>query len=291
MLGTIYTTYIRPYFDYCDVVFDGHLTAYDERCLETLQNRAARLITGALFRTSTDKLRHDLKLGWDRLSTRREIHRLMYFWSLNDRTTPTPAYIRDSLPQARQTDTTRTLRNSTAMTQPKNRTTRFQKSFIPDTTRKWNKLPLAVRSQSSLKTFKSDISKLLGAQLPPKYYSFGSKLGNTLHTQLRLGMSYLNSHIYQIQKTTHPYCPCGHHTETTLHFVLHCPLYTEHRHSLIQSISDELNVDFFQFTSTKKLETLLHGAHVGAASGRRVADLFQEYLIGTNRLTSLPSRT
>ena len=167
VLGTIYTTYIRPYFDYCDVVFDGHMTAYDERRFETLQNRAARLITGALFRTSTDKLRHEL--GWDRLSTRREIHRLTYFWSLNDRTTPTPAYIRDSLPQARQTDTTRTLRNSTAMTQPKNRTTRFQKSFIPDTTRKWNKLPLAVRPQSSLNTFKSDISKLLGPQHPPKY--------------------------------------------------------------------------------------------------------------------------
>ena len=72
ILANLYTTYIRPYFDYCDIVYDGHLTAYDERRLETAQNRAARLTTGALYRTSTDKLR--LELGWDRLSTRREIH-------------------------------------------------------------------------------------------------------------------------------------------------------------------------------------------------------------------------
>ena len=70
VLEQIYKTYIRPYFDYCDAVFDGHLTAYDKRRLETLQNRAARLVTGTLYRTSSDKLR--LELGWERLSTRRE---------------------------------------------------------------------------------------------------------------------------------------------------------------------------------------------------------------------------
>ena len=36
--------------------------------------------TGTLFRTSTDKLRQEL--GWDRLSTRREINRQALFWLL-----------------------------------------------------------------------------------------------------------------------------------------------------------------------------------------------------------------
>ena len=283
VLENIYKTYIRPYFDYCDVVYDGHLTNYDERRLETLQNRAARLVTGTLFRTSTDKLR--LELGWDRLIRRREIHKLTIFWQLKDNRTPIPDYIRHTLPQERLADTNRTLRNSTTTTLPGNRTTRFQKSFIPDTIRKWNKLPLSIRSQPSLKKFKSSLLKILGAKRPPKYYSLGSKQGNALHTQLRLGMSKLNSHLYQIQQTSSPHCSCGHKLESTLHFALHCPLYTQHRHNLFQDVSTELNTDFSRFTPTEQIETLLHGAHVSEASGRRVARLFQRYLLSTNRLT------
>ena len=88
LLEQIYTTYIRPYFDYCDAIFDVHLTTHDERRLETLQNRAARLVTGTYFRTSTDRLR--LELGWDRLATRREIHRLTLFWHLTTSTYTRP---------------------------------------------------------------------------------------------------------------------------------------------------------------------------------------------------------
>ena len=74
ILDQIYKIYIRPYFDYCDTIFDGHITIQDATKLETLQNRAARLTTGSLFRTSSDKLR--LELGWEKLSTRRQMHKL-----------------------------------------------------------------------------------------------------------------------------------------------------------------------------------------------------------------------
>ena len=33
-LNEIYTTYVRPHFDYCDIVYDGHITARDEQRLE-----------------------------------------------------------------------------------------------------------------------------------------------------------------------------------------------------------------------------------------------------------------
>ena len=285
VLEKIYVTYIRPNFDYCDVVFDGHLTAHDERRLETLQNRAARLVTGARYRTSTDKLRHEL--GWDRLDTRREIHKLTFYRQLTDQHTPIPDYIKEDLPKERRIETIRTLRNSTAMTLPGNRTTLFQKSFIPDTTRRWNKLPQSIRNQHSLKDFKSAVKTLLGTERPPAYYSFGSKLGNTLHTQLRLGMSNLNSQLFQIQKVPHPHCSCGHTTESTRHFVLHCPLHEQHRQTLGRKLTQELNNDFSNFTDTKKLEILLLGKHISSASSRGVACLFQKYIIDTKRLHSL----
>ena len=76
-LINLYTTYIRPYHDYCDVVFDGHITTHDEMRLERLQNRVARLATDAPFRTPTNKLRLDV--GWETLKIRREKHRLTFF--------------------------------------------------------------------------------------------------------------------------------------------------------------------------------------------------------------------
>ena len=282
LLENIYTTYIRPYFDYCDAIFDGHLTAYDEHRLETLQNRAARLITGTYFRTSTDKLR--LELGLDRLTTRREMHRLTLFWHLS-RCTFVPDYIKQTLPLPRHTDTVRTLRNSNTLTLPYNRTSRFQKSFIPNTTRKWNTLPPNISSQQSSRAFKKEITTLLGTKHPPIYYSIGSKRGNTIHTQLRLGNSDLNAHQFQIQKSPHPHCQCGHKTETTSHFMLHCPLYAPLRQTLFKNISTELSTDFTHFTTTLQYETLIHGTHINISSSRRVAYLFQKYISDTKRFS------
>ena len=57
-LDQLYTMYVRPHLDYCDTIYDGHITIRDATRLETFQNRAARLVTGTLFRTSSDKLRN-----------------------------------------------------------------------------------------------------------------------------------------------------------------------------------------------------------------------------------------
>ena len=59
------------------VVHVGNLTVSDSIRLQTLQNRCARLVTGTLFRTPTNALLNDL--GWQRLETRRLIHRLLFF--------------------------------------------------------------------------------------------------------------------------------------------------------------------------------------------------------------------
>ena len=120
ILDQIYKTYIRPHFDYCDVIYDGHITVQDATRLETLQNRAARLVTGGLFRTPTDKLRTEL--GWDRLKTRRRIHRLMLYHKLNAPTQHTPNYIISIMPRTRVQDTNKRLRNSGTHTLTTNRT-------------------------------------------------------------------------------------------------------------------------------------------------------------------------
>jgi len=52
ILQQIYSTYIRPNFDYGDIIYHGHITTTDSLRLERLQNRAARLVTGAVEHSS-----------------------------------------------------------------------------------------------------------------------------------------------------------------------------------------------------------------------------------------------
>ena len=115
-LINLYTTYIRPYHDYCDVVFDGHITTHDEMRLERLQNRVARLATDAPFRTPTNKLRLDV--GWETLKIRREKHRLTFFHKLTHYSETQPNYIKSILPQTRIRVTGRNLRNANTHTLP-----------------------------------------------------------------------------------------------------------------------------------------------------------------------------
>ena len=77
ILDQINYTYIRPHSDYCDIVYYGNLTITGASRLERLQTRIARLVTGALPRTPTDRLLDDL--GWERLKTRRTVHILLFF--------------------------------------------------------------------------------------------------------------------------------------------------------------------------------------------------------------------
>ena len=215
----IYTTYVRPHLEYCDIVFDGHLTKQlDELRLERVQRRAARLTTGTPLRTSTDRLRTDF--GWDTLKTRRKLHKLQFFHKLTHEDPPQPEYIRQTLPQTRNTSTCRTLRNHSTLTLPPNNTTSFQLSFIPSTTRLWNMLPLSLRSQTSHSKFREGVVNLFGTPKPNIYFSFGSKIGNIYHTQIRTGSLPLNAYLYQIQKVSSPRCVCHHQSETLQHFLL-----------------------------------------------------------------------
>ena len=73
-LNLIYKIYLRPIFDYCDVVYDSNLTVTDAMRLERLQLKIARLVTGAHIRSPTHDLLTDV--GWETLKTRRTMHKL-----------------------------------------------------------------------------------------------------------------------------------------------------------------------------------------------------------------------
>ena len=285
-LHLIYCTYIRPYFDYCDIIYDGNITVTDSLRLERLQNRAARLVTGTLRRSSTDKLRREL--GWDSLKTRRTIHKLIMYFMLRHPQSQLPTYITSIIPNIRLNDTGRILRNANTHTLPMNRLTTFHNSFVPSTTRLWNSLPNHVQNETSTKSFKKALVKHFGTPPPSKFFSLGTKHGNILHTRLRIGMSHLNAHLYPQQLSESPECRCGSPSETIQHFVLNCPLYHNSRDILFQSLSIHLQFNVATIHSSELLNLLLNGPSPQSGSDRVVARLFQNFLSETGRFRLNP---
>ena len=103
----IYQMYVQPHLDYCDSIFDCHLTAFDKSRLEKAQNRAARLITGTPRRTAAAGLRKEL--GWTSLLDRRRAHKVQLYHkiALDDRV---PEFIKDIIRKTRNLEIDRNLR-------------------------------------------------------------------------------------------------------------------------------------------------------------------------------------
>ena len=166
ILEQIYITYIRPHFDFYDTIYDGHITLKDAYRLEVLQNRAARLTTGAMFRTPTDKLLSDL--GWDKLKTRRQIHKITLYQTLNSSNQTVPNYIKSVMPNTRAHNTGLNLRNSGNLTLEPNRTRSYQFSFFLSTAKLWNKLPEPLKTLPQT-SFKRTMKERLGLSRPRNY--------------------------------------------------------------------------------------------------------------------------
>ena len=165
----------------------------------------------------------------------------------------------------------------TTLILPPNKTTSFQRSFIPATTRLWNTLPHSLRTQTSRKKFHEGGESLFGTPKPSIYHSFGSKLGNIYHTQIRTGSLPLNAHLYQNQKRFSPHCVCKHPSETLQHFLLSCPVYQQIRDDLFTQLSLILG-SIFSPSAIKRKDTNTNTRTQHQHNGRGVAALFQDYV-------------
>ena len=76
-LLTIYKSFIRPYLDYCDILYDKPENENFQNKLEKVQYTACLPTTGAIQGTSRPRL-HD-KLGPRLLSKRRWHNKLFFF--------------------------------------------------------------------------------------------------------------------------------------------------------------------------------------------------------------------
>ena len=123
------------------------------------------------------------------------------------------------------------------------RTTLYQKSFLPATTEAWNALPDDVKRYTSLSLFKRYLAS--NDAVVPKYFYIGSRNAQIVHSKLRLGISDLNQHMYYRHLTQDQSCACGSRIESSLHYLLHCPLYDAIRPRTIYTLDANYTVNDF----------------------------------------------
>ena len=118
-----------------------------------------------------------LETGWEPLSERGRVAKLFTMYKVHNNLVP-------DFPSTKSRESKYNTRNREEYTIPKYRLELYRKSFVPDTSRKWNSLNVSVRNNISFSSFKISIRHILTK--PPLYFSYGTRRClNIIHTKLR----------------------------------------------------------------------------------------------------------
>ena len=222
-LLTIYKSFIRPHLDYGDIIYDQAYNASFHQKLESIQYDAALAITGAIRGTSKEKL-HD-ELGLKTLEKRRGYRKLCCFYKTFRYICP--KHLFNIIPTSVSTYNTRNTNNIPLFKVKHNF---IRNSFFPSAVIKWNKLDLNIRNTESLNIFKKTLLNFIRPSGNTVFNCHNPK-GVRLLTSLRLGLSHLREHKFKhsFQDSLNPICSCGNDIETSAHYLLHCPNFSNER--------------------------------------------------------------
>ena len=147
----LYKTFIRPHLEYCSVVWDPYL-AKDTEALEKVQRFGLRM---CLKKWNLEQEQLLLASNVLSLSDRRAHAKLSHLYKIMNELADypgAPLLHRVHHYNARQA-------NPRQLVPQRARTLQFQRSFFPDTIKRWNSLPAETMSSSSLSTFKKSLLK------------------------------------------------------------------------------------------------------------------------------------
>lgn len=230
-LETLYFAFIRSKLEYANIVWDNCNKQLSD-LVESVQYRAAKIVSGAIHRTSHKIVYKEL--GWESLEERRRKQRLNVFYKAVSG--EAPAYLKDAIPQPNAEQNRYSLRNEHNYTPPRTRTSAFHNSFFCKTIRDWNNLPSNTQTSESFDSFKLKLnSENVKA---PEWLQSGERYPSIIHARLRMLCSPLNDHLYStVHVIDSPKCLCGHFRENNKHYLLDCPLYTAERATMTQELA------------------------------------------------------
>jgi hypothetical protein len=224
-LESLYISYVRPVIEYADVVWD--VPADNRHTLDILnkvQKEAAKVVSGATSRCSTEDLNSEL--GWEPLASRRKLHRANMMHKVEHGLSP--IYLQDLMPDRVQARTRYNLRNTQDRDVPLARISTYSNSFFPAATRQWNELTTQTKQSPTPNSFKRNyLKEHPRPKRNPLYYQ-GTRKNQVIFAKLRLGCSPLNHDLHtKLHVKDSPLCSCNMScAETVEHYFLNCPKYT-----------------------------------------------------------------
>ena len=240
-LQKLYFSFIRPVLEYADIIWDN-IPEYLSLKIENIQLEAARIVTGGNRLASKTLLYKET--GWVPLSKRREDHRLILLFKMFHGKVPN--YLLNLLQTQLLSNESHNTRSTNSIREIYARTKLYYDSFLPNTIRLWNTIPSNVQNNPSIRSFKKYLNK--NKITVPEYYHIGSRIGQILHSQLRLECSTVNLYMFNNNLCPSPFCSCG-SVENTDHYLLHCPKYATIRNITINTLANSTDPNLLLYGS------------------------------------------
>ncbi len=274
-LEQCYITFVRPILEYGNVIFDA-ANNEDLEILDNIEKESLRVITGARRRCNLDALYQEV--SWPSLSVRRENQKLATLGKII--INKFPSYLIDDLPTF-YSESRNVRKNTFAI--PRSNHDYYDRSFVPSSINLWNSQPHKIRCIGSAKSLKSQLKSKVQKNIP-KYYYYGPRNLNILHTKLRIGCSDLNADKFLIGVSDTDLCEhCGGgEVENANHFFLECG------HNLVAKV--EMHDKITDILSDKGLihlldiDLLLYGSdQLSLDENKQVFNHVQRFIKESNR--------
>jgi hypothetical protein len=278
-LETLYKSFIRPILEYADIVWDApDAHRHNLDILEKVQMEAARLVTGATARCSTDKLYKEV--GWETLALRRRLHRSTMMFKIM--TGLAPESLQQKIPNRVEARTRYRLRNRGNLQVPVTRLVTYSQSFFPNAVRLWNDFSEAITGSLSVASFKHNYLKTTPRPKTNPLYYRGARRAAVSHSCMRIGCSSLNADLSrELHVVDSPACTCpSEEAETAEHFFLHCPKYTDQRRPLLLGLAllEHPNPSVKLLLYGNQTKPLPHNAEIFR--------IVQQFIVDTKRFTN-----
>ena len=160
----------------------------------------------------------------------------------------------------------------------------FKNSFFPSTIIEWNNLDKSIRSSESLALFKKSILQLI-RPTPNRAFNCHNPIGIKLITRFRLGLSHLRDHKFKhnFQDCFNPICCGSKDIETTVHYLLHCPTFSDKKSTFFNNIQS-IKENFLSGSDSRISETLLFGiSSFNDTKNTSILNTTIDYILSTKR--------
>ena len=146
-----------------------------------------------------------------------------------------------------------------------------------------------MHNSETLNIFKSKILKFI-RPTANSIFRFHNPIGVKLLSRPRLGLSHLREYKlkHSFQDTLNPLCSCGKEVETTFHFLLSCPNYSDERLTLLSKIRN-ISPNILENTNSQITQFFLYGdKNFTASTSFLILSSAIEYILATKRFDEPP---